>query len=138
MLHTIVLILHVLGAGIVFGVVFFSILAVIKPSAVAQQIDRLRFVSQLGMFASAWQFVTGVMLYLQHPDELKGNHIFWAKLAVYVIEGAFASFVLGRQMRGLGREPQSPMIRRRAVAVLVVHAILITAIIVLGVVLVEQ
>lgn len=138
MLHVVVMILHVLGAAVVFGVVFFSILAVVKPSAVAQQLDRLRFVSHVGISASAWQLVTGVILYFQDADKLKGSAVFWAKLALYVIEGTFASLVLGRQFKKLAANPQAPAVPRSMINVLVVHAILITAIIVLGVVLVEQ
>lgn len=138
MFHIIVLILHVLGAGVVLGVVFFSVIAVIKPAVVAEQLDRLHFVGRFGMWASGWQFVTGVILYLQEPDELQENKIFWVKLGLYVVEGLFASIVLNRQLKKLQTGDQATIAPGKLTGVLIVHALLIGAIIVLGVLIVEQ
>lgn len=137
MLHTIVLILHVLGAGVVLGIVFLSVLAVLKPQLTAQHLDRLHFVGRFGMFASGWQFITGAILYLMEQDELKGNRVLWIKLGLYVVEGTFAAMVLNRELKRQHLEGEQTMPRGRLMMILSVHAILIFAIAALGVVVVE-
>lgn len=138
MLHTFILILHVLGSGIILGVVFFSVLAVIRPTAVAQQIDRLLFVARVGMWASGWQLATGIILYLMEPEEFQANSVFGWKIGLYIIEGAFASLVLNKQLKRLEKNPTSQTSTRMLTGILIVHALLIAAIVVLGVMVVEQ
>lgn len=98
-LHLFVLILHVLGAGLVLGIVILSVAAVIKPPVTAMALDRLEFIGRFGLWGSAWQFLTGVMLYLQERGEFDHNPIFWTKIGLYVVEGTIASQLLQRQAR---------------------------------------
>lgn len=138
MVHTFVLILHVFGAGILVGVVWLSIMSVIRPAVIAQQIDRLGFVHRFGIIFSGWQFVTGVVLFLMERDELQGNHLLWAKLGLYVIEGAFAGMVLDRRIKALRADATNALPTSTLRTLLVIHAALIVAIVSLGVMIVEQ
>lgn len=137
--HLIIMILHVLGASVVVGVVVLALASVVKPPVTAQAMDRLHFVSRFGMGASIWQFLTGVILAYQDWGEFKGNGIFWTKMALYVIEGTLASTLLGRLSKRTalqtvnGQTTSGGPLR----TTLAVHALLIVAIAVLGVVLVS-
>lgn len=134
-IHTLILILHVLGAGVIIGIVFFSLVVSYRPrSWSAAALDRLHFVGKFGMWASAWMFVTGLILAFQDWEVLRTNWIFWGKMAAYVVEGIFAGALLTRivmqarvelRPRGLG-------------TIMLTHALLILLIISLGVMLVEQ
>ncbi len=140
MFHTFILILHVFGSSIVLGVVFFSVAAMIKPPATLAQLDRLGFVGRFGMWASGWQFVTGVIMYLLEPTELNHNPLFWIKIGLYVVEGTLASVLLTKQVRRIRAsltQQQTPP-ARGLMMTLVIHAMLILAIVALGVMIVEQ
>lgn len=137
--HLILLILHVLGAGVVIGIVVLALVAVIKPPVTAQAMDRLHFVSRFGMGASIWQFLTGLIMSIQDWDEFRGNRLFWTKIILYVVEGALASRLLARQSRQTYEQTLNGQTTKgnRLRTTLSVHAGLIVAIAVIGVVLVS-
>ncbi len=138
-LHLFVLILHVLGAGLLLGIVMLSVLAVIKPPMSSQALDRLAFVGRFGMWGSAWQFLTGAVLFLQERGEFIDSPLFWTKMGLYVVEGTLASQLLQRQARTTtialanGQTVTAAGLR----AALWIHASLIVAIAILGVWLVS-
>ncbi|MEK7637616.1 MAG: hypothetical protein AAB402_04510 [Patescibacteria group bacterium] len=138
-LHLFVLILHVLGAGLVLGIVILSVFAVIKPPMMTKALDRLAFVGRFGMWGSAWQFITGAILFLQERGEFDHNPVFWTKIGLYVVEGTLASQLLQRQARttaaalASGQTVTAGGLR----TTLWIHAGLIIAIAVLGVWLVS-
>lgn len=133
------MILHVFGAGLVIGIVLLALYSVIKPPVTAQAMDRLHFVSRLGMWGSMWQFGTGLILAYQDWGEFRASKIFWTKMALYVIEGSLASMLLGRQSKRTweqtanGQTTSGSPLRMT----LAIHAVLILAIAALGVVLVS-
>lgn len=138
-LHLFVLILHVLGAGLVLGIVILSVAAVIKPPMTPRALDRLEFIGRFGLWGSAWQFLTGAILFLQERGEFNHNPVFWTKIGLYVVEGILASQLLQRQARTTtmalanGQTVTAGGLR----AVLWAHAGLIIAIAVLGIWLVS-
>lgn len=137
-LHLIILILHVLGAGLVIGVVVLALLAVIKPPVTAAAMERLHFVSRFGMAASIWQFFTGLYLAYADWDELKSNRVFWTKLILYVVEGMIAATLLDRLSRRTAAQTATGTTTAGPLRLtLIIHALLILAIAALGVVLVE-
>lgn len=137
--HLLIMILHVLGAGLLLGIVILSVLAVIKPPVTKQAMDRLHFISRYGVWGSAWQFLTGVVLYYQDRAELNHQPIFWVKLGLYVIEGILASTLLQRQSKAMAQATASGQTApgNNFRLTLWIHAGLIIAIAVLGVWLVS-
>src|SRR5512143_1921465 len=97
--HLIIMILHVFGAGLLIGIVLLALYSVFKPPITAQAMDRLHFVSHLGMYGSMWQFGTGLLLVIPEWSEFRASRLFWTKMALYVIEGVLASTLLARQSR---------------------------------------
>lgn len=133
--HIILLILHVLGAGVVIGIVFFSLVLAMHPrdwSAAA--LDRLHFVGRFGMWASAWMLVTGLILAFQDWDTLRVSRVFWGKMVAYAVEGIFAGTLITR----LVRQAKAELRPRNLGTMMLIHALLILLIVSLGVLLVEQ
>ena len=139
MFHLIALILHMLGAGLTLGVVFLSLFAVIKPPVTEKAIDRLMFISTFGMGASAWQFLSGLLLVIPEWKEYQGNSLFWTKIILYTLDGALASMLIAKQAKRAaqnladGNLSTSTSLRNGAWA----HALLIVAVAVIGVILVS-
>lgn len=97
--HLILLILHVLGAGVVIGVAVLAFAAVIRPPINQTTLDRMAFVGKFGMWGSIWQLLTGVGLMAQEWDELRGNTLLWTKIVLWAVEGFLASTVVSRQVK---------------------------------------
>lgn len=96
--HTILLILHVFGAGIMIGVGVFAFVVVARPPVTEKGLDRIGFVGRLGMWASIWQLLTGAGLMANEWGELSRNPLIWTKIALWVLEGALSSMLIGRQV----------------------------------------
>lgn len=131
--HTLILILHVLGACVVFSVVFFSVVLTVKPGWSEQTMDRLHFIGSFGKWASLWQLATGLYLASSDWSELRSSTLFWTKIAIYVIEGTFAGMLIEKKLKA-GTEQRPQGIK----AIMLTHIVLITAIVAIGVMIVEQ
>ncbi len=130
-LHLIILILHVLGAGLVLGVVFLSVFLTLKPLN-PEKLGHLGFIGRFGMWGSIWQLLTGLILTANDWEELGEKPIFWVKMGLYVVEGTLASMVIDRQAkRAVGGQPAKGL-----GTTLLLQAVLIIGIIALGVLLV--
>lgn len=94
--HSLVLILHVLGACLFVGMAMLC--AILSFGTwTPEKIGHLRFIGSFGMWASLWQLVTGILLATDHWDELRGSKLFWIKMTLYVLEGAIFSRLIGKQ-----------------------------------------
>ena len=133
-LQTLVLILHVLGSGVVFGVVFFSVFLVVKPGWSQGRLSHLHFVGRFGMWASGWQVATGVYLAGIEWSEFSSNTLFWTKMALYLIEGTLAGLLIEKKIKGprAGAKPSGLSVS------ILSQMILIVLIIGIGVLLVER
>lgn len=96
--HIILLILHVLGAAIIIGGVFASLLILVKDKISR---DNLKFVHYLWRFLTpsiGLQLVTGFLLAAREWDEVGKSHLFWAKIILLVVDGFFGGKVLGERI----------------------------------------
>lgn len=132
-LHTIILILHVIGAGILIGMAFFSILLVIPRDWSAEKLSRIKFIGRFGGIVSVWQLLTGVYLASSDWDMLHADWLFWTKITVYCIEGTMASLLVGRKLKNSQANASSP----RTAFPILANALMIIIIVSIGVMLVE-
>ena len=65
MLHTIVLALHVIGAGLMLGTVFFAFIIAFKKVLDPSKLAILKNIFVFGTVGAIWQTVTGIILYFQ-------------------------------------------------------------------------
>lgn len=126
----IVLILHILGAGVLIGVVFFSLVLVLKPSTDTSQ---LRLVRPFGLYAAIWQLATGVMLAFPEWSKFGHSKVFWVKMAFFVIDGIIAERLINRKLQLAENNQLSPDIKLWSWLSLLV----VVTIVALGVILVE-
>lgn len=138
-IHLIILILHVLGAGVVIGVVLLALASIIKPPLTREAIERMHFVSRFGMIASVWQFLTGIVLSWQDWDEFRSSKLFWTKITLYLIEGAVASLLIEKQAKTAAVQLQNgqPVTGAKIRAGAWIQFLAIIAIAVIGVILVS-
>lgn len=99
MLHTFVLALHVIGAGLMLGVVFFAFLIVLKRNLDPSKLSILKNIYVFGTVAAIWQTVTGVILYLQEDGEFRDSKIFWVKIGLFLLDGIIAVGIVDRKIK---------------------------------------
>lgn len=137
--HIILLILHVFGAGLMIGIGALALKAVVRPPLTEQSLDRMGFVGGLGMWASIWQLLTGVLLMLQEWSEHSHNPLIWTKIGLWVLEGVVSSMLIGRQVRRIraALAQHQPPPRAGLATVLLVNLLLILTIAAIGVLVVS-
>lgn len=133
MLHLLLLIAHVLGASIVIGVVFFSLVIQFPLPLDPAKKAWLHFIGRFGMWASAWQFLTGLGLYWLEHDELNQRGLFWIKIGMYLLEGTLAGLVIEKKYKQI----DDPAAGRSLRGLVVLQVALIVAIATIGVILVS-
>lgn len=131
--HVILLFLHIVGAGILIGVVVFSLFLAFKKTWSQDRITILKYIGQFGIWASAWQLITGIALASSEWEEFSTSHIFWTKMGLYAIEGALASMLILRKAKQLKEGDAKPGF----MVLLMIHAIIILGIVGIGVYLVS-
>lgn len=130
------LILHILGAGLLIGLVVITTIIVFMRDLSDGMLRTLLKVRWLGLAGSVWQLVTGGALYYLEREELNDSKIFWTKLGLYVLEGIIISLVIDRKIkreRASGSDVVAATKKLRFAFLF--HALLIIAIVILGVLL---
>src|SRR5476649_2712379 len=101
MLHTFVLILHVLGAGILFSVSIFSLMVTTKGPVTKERLITLSGFQRLAPIAALWQLFTGIFLYIYDAKTLNRDPIFWVKISLFVLSGFFAGNIIKKKKLAL-------------------------------------
>lgn len=133
-----VLILHILGAGVLLGLVVLSAVIVFLNGLSEAMLKILEKTRWLGPGFSLWMLLTGAALYSFEPEEFRQSKIFWTKIGLYVVEGLVAALVIDAKIKrekAAGVDVVSTAKKLRWAYV--VHASLIIAIIALAVIMVE-
>lgn len=126
-----VLILHILGAGVLVGVVFFSLVLVLKPSP---DTTLLKLIRPFGLYAAIWQLVTGVILAVPEWGKFGHSKIFWLKIGLFVVDGIIAERLINQKLRLAETGQTTPNLKLWSWLSLLV----IFTIVALGVILVES
>ena len=104
MIHTIVLALHIIGAGLMLGVIFCAFIIAFKKTLDASKLSILKNIFVFGTVGAIWQTITGVILYLQEDGEFKDSKIFWAKIGLFVLDGIVAVLIIDRRIKNIEAE----------------------------------
>src|SRR3989338_7226040 len=92
-MHALFLILHIVGAGVIIGVVVFVLLN-IKEGVSQERLKIFQMMRLTGTIAAGWLLATGLVLYFQEAEELKGNILFWIKMGLFVLDGIIAVLII--------------------------------------------
>lgn len=99
MLQTIVLTLHVIGAGLMLGVVFFAFLIVLEKNLDSVKLSVLKKIYIFGTVAAIWQLITGVILYFLDDGEFRDSKMFWLKIGLFLLDGIVAVGIVDRKIK---------------------------------------
>jgi hypothetical protein len=127
-LHDLVLLLHILGAGVVIGVVFFSLVLAFKKPLDPSWLGVLKFIRRFGTMAVGWEVLTGLYLAFSESDEVFSSKIFWIKMGLIVVDGFLAQAVIGRKLS----EAQSGVDAKGLKLATLVSALVILLVVTLG------
>lgn len=137
-MHTIILALHVIGSGLMLGVVFLSFMIVIKKVIDPTKLSLLKNLYVFGTVGAIWQVITGLILYFQEPDEFKTSNIFWIKMGLFVLDGIIALAIIDRKIKSAASaKTKGDVDLMKTYIWNLVSLLIISSIITLGVFLVE-
>lgn len=137
-MHLVVLILHVLGAGVLIGIVVFSVILNIQGILTPERMKIFQTIRNTGIYASAVQLITGIVLYFQEPEEFKESVFFWVKIGLFVLDGIIAVLVIDRKVKNaLASQTGKPKPISNMTIWTMVNLVILFAIVTLGVLLVE-
>lgn len=138
-MHILFLTLHILGAGVMIGIVVFSVVLNIQGTVTPERLKIFQTIRNTGIYAAIWLVITGLVLFFQEPEEFKRNVLFWVKMGLFVLDGIIAVLVIDRKTKNaLANQTRRPVpISNMTVWALVNLAILFT-IVTLGVMIAEH
>ncbi len=136
--HLIILILHILGAALIIGTAFYSVVAVMKPNFSKTELGIILFLNRYTGALIGTQFVTGVILMATDWDALKSNPLPWVKLGLFLINGVVAKVLIESKVKELTSKDS---IQQETVAKLktgaLISLLIFVTIAILGIILVE-
>lgn len=125
--HNLVLLLHLLSAGVLIGVAFFSLVFTAKAPVPAEQ---LKFVDKLrsyGTLAVGALLLSGLFLVWDEPGKL-GSWRFWLKMGLILVDGFLAQALIKTKiLRAMNGGDQAGLYRLTTIS-----AVIITLVVALG------
>ena len=94
-LHTIILVLHVLGATFIVGSLFVAVFILSKnpvPRANAELLDKIL---KLVHWAIGIQILTGIYLMGSEWSDFRGNWMLWLKIGLLTLDGLVGGRIIG-------------------------------------------
>ncbi|OGD63103.1 hypothetical protein A3A71_03955 [Candidatus Berkelbacteria bacterium RIFCSPLOWO2_01_FULL_50_28] len=85
-LHDIVLLLHILGACVVVGVVFFSLAFSVSRPLDGFKLKAIKFVRRFGIYGMSVLVITGVYMAYVEWEDTGTNPWFWVKMGLIVLD----------------------------------------------------
>lgn len=85
-LHDFALLLHILGACVVVGVVFFSLVFSVSKPLDDVKLKAIALIRKYGVWAMGVVTITGIYMATSEWDEFGKSYLFWAKIALIVID----------------------------------------------------
>lgn len=100
-LHTIVLILHVIGATLIIGVAFVTFIIELKRYTSKQILEMLELIWKINGLALGLQLLTGFYLAYSEWDEVGHSSYFWIKMALFFGVGSVVGIINKRRFEKL-------------------------------------
>lgn len=134
-LEQLVLLLHLLGAGVLIGIVFFALVFSYAKPSTPEKLQTAATIAGFGKYASIWQLLTGLYLAWQNWGDIHAITWFWLKLVLFVLAGPTAELLIKRKVALAGQGDVASLKTVRLGAWLLVAMVL--AIVTVGFALVE-
>lgn len=134
-MYNLMLTLHILAAGVLIGIVVFSLMLTIKNPINREHLIIVQTIRKLGPAAAIVLIFTGVSLISQNPSVLK-EKIFFAKIILFIFEGIIAEMIINRKIKNaLALESEQPIPTNPMFIWILSSVIIVIAITALGVML---
>lgn len=131
--HEFTVLLHILGAAVLVGVVFFSLTLSIEKPLTAERLRMIKYLRPFGMYAAIWQLITGVHLAQHDWDAFSRSPVFWSKIALFVIDGFLAERVIKRKLELLEAKAAGQPVAEHDLALWTwISAIIVVTMVILG------
>lgn len=98
-LHTTVLILHVLGATVIIGISFVTLVIELKKYSSHEILVITEFIWKINGILLFVQVVTGLYLAGSEWDKISKIHYFWAKMFLFFVIGTFIGIISRRRLK---------------------------------------
>lgn len=109
-METIILTLHILGAGFLLAVLTFAILFLIKKPFTKERISNIRAVINVGAWAFIWQIISGALLFAQKPEDFKSSISFWIKIGLFILDLIVGLMLVNRKLKAIEKDQSSKVI----------------------------
>ena len=96
--HLILLVLHVIVAGLIIGMAFYGFVAVYKKTITPTDMAMFKTIRKYGHVIVPLQLVVGFLLIFSEPTFAK-NPLIWTKFILVVIDGFMAFFIIDRKVK---------------------------------------
>ncbi len=103
-LHTAVLILHVIGAMVVTGVAFVTLIVEIKKYTSKQVLELIELIWKVVSIALGVQLLTGVYLAVSEWDTIGKSPYFWIKMVLFFVVGTLVGVINRRRFKEMKKE----------------------------------
>lgn len=138
-MHLLFLTLHVIGAGILVGVVIFSLVIAFKKDFDPTRLAIFKDVRKWGTAGALLLFLTGISMYLSDPEEFNKNPLFWIKMGLVLLDGVVAVLIIDRRVKKIQLAKKAKSIEMEGLTLWgMVSLIIVVAIIYLGVGLIKH
>ncbi|QQG49621.1 MAG: hypothetical protein HZB70_02350 [Candidatus Berkelbacteria bacterium] len=84
--HRLVLLIHLFGAAVVLGIVFFSLALALGKPLDETRLKAIQIIRRFGVYAMGVTVLAGLYLAFEDWAELKGDKLFWAKLVLIALD----------------------------------------------------
>ncbi len=138
MLQTIVLIFHVLGAGVLFSTGIFSLLITTQKPVSKERLKTMELFETCAPIAAILQLITGLVLYMHDAEALNINPVFWVKVILYFLSGFLAVRIIKRKRAALLKQAGKTVTVGNYPLWTIVEIAVLLGIITCGVILVES
>lgn len=131
-----VLIAHVIGAGILIGGTIFSIYLISGKKVSHTALQYIHSFGNIMKYAALTQLITGVILFSAEADKFRGNKFFWIKMILYIISGILAGGITKKNIEKLQKQTNPNVSHTRKL--MYSELLIILLIVSIGVFLVES
>lgn len=104
-IHTFILILHVLGAGLLVGSSLSLVAVLMNIRPIANHVPVLRILQRAALYGILWQLLTGAHLATSEINGLIESPTFWVKMGLFLLDAWVVIWVLEKRI-ALLRSPE--------------------------------
>lgn len=134
----ILLTLHVIGAGILIGIITIAIALSFTKEISTERAKIYQLFGKIGFIAGMLLLATGIGLYLQEPDEFNESTFFWIKIGLFIVDGIIATQIVDRKVKeAVDRKNGQLIVQNKVTRWFWANLVILVSIITIGVFLVE-